>query len=61
MKLFKTKIWSWLDIVLLKWGVLLIGMVAGALLPDFIISHVWMILLAAFIVLIKPSIDYFKD
>jgi len=35
MQLFKTKIWSWVDIVLLKWCVLFFGMIVGACIPDF--------------------------
>jgi len=61
MQLFKTKIWSWVDIVLLKWCVLFFGMIVGACIPDFVIQHVWVFLIAAVLLAIKPTFTYFKD
>jgi hypothetical protein len=61
MKLFKTKIWIWSDIVLLKWSVLLLGMVVGAYFADFIKQYILVFLLAAIILAIKPTFSYFKD
>jgi hypothetical protein len=59
--LLKTKVWSWFDLLLLKWGVFLFGMIAGAFFPDFIMRNVWIILIAAVLLVIKPTLAYFKD
>ena len=40
MKLLRTKIWKWYDIGLLKWSVLLFGMIVGAYFHDFVMQHV---------------------
>jgi len=61
VKLLKTKVWSWFDLWLLKWGVFLFGMIAGALFPDFVASNVRGILIIAVLLVIKPTLDYFKD
>jgi hypothetical protein len=61
MKLLRNKIWSWYDIGLLKWSVLLFGIIAGAYLHDFVMQHVWVILIAAVLLVIRPAIAYFKD
>jgi hypothetical protein len=61
MILLRTKIWRWYDISLLKWGVLLFGMIAGAYFHDFVMQHVWVILIAAVLLVIRPTIAYFKD
>jgi hypothetical protein len=60
MKLFRTKVWSWLDIGLLKWSVLLFGMVAGAYFADFVRQFVWIFLGAAIFLAIRPSLNYFS-
>ena len=61
MKLLKTKIWSWSNIGLLKWSVLLFGMISGAYVHDFVMQHVWVILIAAVLLAIRPAIAYYKD
>ena len=61
MKLLRTKIWRWYDISLLKWSVLLFGMIAGAYFHDFVMLHFWVILIAAVLLVIRPAIAYFKD
>ena len=61
MKLLKTKIWSWWDVGLLKLGVLLFGMIAGAYFHDFVMQYVRVILIAAVLLVIIPAIAYFKD
>ena len=60
MKLLKTKIWSWYDIGLLKWSVLLFGMIAGAYFHDFVMQHVLVILIAAVLLVIRPTISLFQ-
>ena len=36
MGLFKTMVWSWKDIWILKWCAFVFGMIAGAYLSEFI-------------------------
>jgi hypothetical protein len=61
MKLLRTKIWTWSDVGLLKGSVLLLGMIAGAYLHDFVMQHVLVILIAAVLLAIRPTIAYYKD
>jgi hypothetical protein len=62
MKLFRTKVWSPLDIGSLKWCCLLLGMIAGAYLSEFTKSHVWFFAIAVVLLAIKPWITYWgKD
>jgi hypothetical protein len=61
MKLLKTKIWSWSDIGLLKLSVLLFGMIVGAYFHDLVMQYVRVILIAAVLLVIRPTIAYFKD
>jgi hypothetical protein len=60
MKLFKAKVWSALDVILLKWCCVLVGMIAGAYLADFTKQYLWFIVLAAFLLAIKPAVSYFR-
>ena len=61
MKLLKAKVWSVVDIGLLKWCCILIGMIAGAYLTDFTKRYVWIIAFAAFLLGIKPTVSYFRS
>jgi hypothetical protein len=62
MKLFRTRKWSPLAVVSLKWCCVLIGMIAGAYLADFTKSHVWFFAVASVLLMIKPITTYFgKD
>lgn len=61
MKLFKAKVWSVMDIGMLKWSSLLVGMIAGAYLADFIKSHVWYVAGVAILLAIKPTLSYFRN
>ena len=61
MGLLRTKVWWWLDIVFLKWSALLFGMIVGAYFHDFVMRYVWVILVAAVLLVIGPSIKYFGD
>ena len=62
MKLFKTKLWSVVDIGSLKLCCILLGMIAGAYLPDFVKRYVWLLAAAAILAAIKPTLNYFgKD
>jgi len=61
VKLLRTKVWPWFDILSLKWCAFLFGMIAGAYLPYFFRKYTWVILGLAIILAIKPSITYFGD
>jgi hypothetical protein len=61
MGLLKTKVWSWVDIGLLKWSALLFGMILGGYFPDFTRRYVWVILVLAIVLAIKPSVSYWGN
>lgn len=61
MKLYRSKVWSVLDIGLLKWSCVFFGAIAGAYFSEFIKTYVWLFLIAAILLAIKPSISYFRD
>ena len=61
MKLLRTKVWWWLDIGLVKWSSILIGMIAGAYLSDFVRQNVWAFALAALLLAVRPAVKYFGD
>jgi len=61
MKLLRTKIWNWWDVWLLKWCAFLFGIAAGVYFHACLIQYVWIILIAAALLAIKPTIAYFKD
>ncbi len=58
MRLLRTKVWSWLDIALLKWCCLLLGAVIGAWLAGPVRSHAGLLLLAAVLLGIRPAVHY---
>ncbi len=60
MRLFRTKVWSVLDIGLLKWSCIVIGMIVGSYLAAFTRRHVWIFVIAAMLLAIKPAISYFR-
>jgi len=59
MKLFRSKVWSVADIGCLKWSCILFGMLAGAFLSDFTKRHVWLFVIAAILLAVKPALSYF--
>ena len=61
MKLFRKKMWRPIDIVLLKWSMLLLGMVLGALLSDFVRQNVWVFLALGLATLIRPIFVYLRN
>ncbi len=61
MKLFRTKVWRWLDIGLLKWSCILIGMIAGAYLSEFVERHVWAFAMAVVLLAVRPAVRYWGD
>lgn len=61
MKLFRKKPWRPIDLILFKWSMLLLGMVVGALLSDFVTRNIWMFLAIGLLLAIRPMIVYFRD
>jgi hypothetical protein len=61
MKLLRTKIWNWWDAWLLKWSAFLFGIAAGAYFHEILIQYVWVILIVAVLLAVRPTIAYFKD
>ncbi len=59
MKLLRTKIWRWQEIVMLKWCCILVGMIAGAYLAKFVTRSVWGFALAAALLAVGPAVRYF--
>ena len=61
MKLFRKKAWRPIDIGLLKWSMILLGMVLGALLSDFVRQNIWVFLAVGLLLVIRPIIVYLSD
>ncbi len=61
MKLLRTKIWCWWDIMLLKWCCIFLGMVAGAYFNEVVMQYAWVILAVALLLAIRPAVVYFKE
>ena len=61
MRLFRTKIWSWVDIWVLKWCAFLFGIIVGAYRADMVKQYVWVLLAIAVALAIRASLKYFGD
>ena len=61
MKLFRTKVWHWSDVVMLKWCAFLFGIAAGAYFHGYVLPYVRVMLVLAIILAIRPARAYFKD
>lgn len=61
MKFFKEKKYSVMDIGLIKWSCILFGMVLGAYIADFVQSYVWLFIVIALLLAVKPLVTYFKE
>jgi hypothetical protein len=59
MTLFRSKVWSPVDIASLKWSCILVGMIVGAYLSALVKDYVWFFLSAAILLGIKPTVSYF--
>jgi hypothetical protein len=46
---------------LLKWCCVLFGAVAGAYFHEVVMQYVWVILVAAILLAVRPAIAYWKD
>ena len=61
MKLFRTKIWSWSNIALLKWSALFVGMLMGAYFHEYVVKYAWVIIISAILLAFRPAASYWKD
>ncbi|MCK5483253.1 MAG: hypothetical protein KAJ13_06100 [Gemmatimonadetes bacterium] len=61
MKLFRKKMWRPIDIGLLKWSMILLGMVLGALLSDFVKQNIWVFIAVGLAMLIRPIFVYLRN
>ena len=59
MKLYMGRKYSVIDIGLTKWSCILFGSVVGAYLSDFTLRHVWLFVIIASLMAIKPVVSYF--
>jgi hypothetical protein len=59
MKLFRSKVWSVVDIGCLKWACIFLGMIVGAFQPEFIKRNVWLFAAAVLVLATKPAVSYF--
>ena len=61
MNFWKTKTWKPMDIACLKWSSLLIGAAFGAYFPDFVKENLWVVLVVAVLLAIRPAVAYWKE
>ncbi|MGD0585513.1 MAG: hypothetical protein ABSA86_07015 [Oryzomonas sp.] len=61
MILFRTKIWNWWDVLMLKWCAFLFGIAAGAYFHECVMPYLLIIIIVAALFIIRPAIAYFKD
>jgi uncharacterized membrane protein len=60
MKIWKSKIWLPVDIVLLKWSSILFGMIVGSYCAPFIREHLWAFIVAVLLLAIRPTASYLR-
>ncbi|MFH0838938.1 MAG: hypothetical protein V1893_02000 [Candidatus Omnitrophota bacterium] len=62
MSIFKTKTWSAVDIMLLKWSAALFGMIVGAYVNSFVKQYLWIFIILVIGFSLRPLYSYwFKD
>lgn len=60
MRLLITKVWNWRDIALLKWCCLMYGVAVGAYFHKYVLPYIWVVLVVAVLLTIRPAIAYWK-
>ena len=60
MTLFRSKVWSPVDIASLKWSCIFLGMIVGAYLSGFVREYMWAFVIAVILLGIKPALAYFR-
>jgi len=62
MGIFKTKTWSAVDLMFLKWSSAFFGMIAGAYAANFVKQYLWLFIALVIIFGLKPLHSYwFKN
>jgi hypothetical protein len=62
MGIFKTKTWSAVDIMLLKWSSTLFGMIVGAYASNSVKQYLWLFIVLVIVFGLKPLYSYwFKN
>jgi hypothetical protein len=61
MRFFRTKVWWWFDIGLIKWSALLFGVAVGAYFADFVRQYALVFIFAAIAFAVRPTYKYFDD
>lgn len=61
MRLLITKTWNWWDVWMLKWCAFLFGIAAGAYFHEVLTQYLWIIIMAAIVLSIRPAIAYWKN
>jgi hypothetical protein len=61
MDVYKSKVWSPVELVCLKLSAILFGMIAGAYFPEFTKRYVLFFVLIAVLLALKPAHSYFRD
>lgn len=54
------KVWSNLDLGLFKWSCIFFGIIIGAYISQVVKDWLWIFILTAVALGIKPTIDYWK-
>ena len=62
MGIFKTKMWSAVDLMLLKWSSVLFGMIIGAYWGVFVKQYLWVFIVLVIVFGARPLYSYWaKD
>lgn len=61
MSIWKTKVWTPMDIACLKWSSVLAGIVIGTLMAETFQPYLVPLLIAAVVFAIKPLLSYFRN
>lgn len=61
MKWIRTRMWKWTDIAMVKWSAALFGMIAGAYLSELVKQYVFVVLILACLLAIRPLVYFYKD
>lgn len=59
MNFFKSKMWPFGDIVLLKLYCVVVGIIIGAYIASFVKSYLWLFVLVAIILVVRLFYFYF--
>jgi len=54
------RVWTNVDLGLLKWSCIFFGMIVGAYLSDIVKGYLWIFIIATVALAVKPTIYYWK-